>query len=109
MRQVEFKVVETDPEPCCIVAPDTEIHCEGEPIHREDEEKLDDVGYDDCGGCRKQLAQIDDDDEDSSDHSEQGEWCWECETHQGWIAYEEDITAELNAAYGESRNFTSYP
>eukprot|EP01050_Picozoa_sp_SAG11_P012928 SAG11_NODE_1473_length_4838_cov_2.349926_1_plen_341_part_00 len=56
--QVEFKVVETDPEPCCIVAPDTEIHCEGEPIHREDEEKLDDVGYDDIGGCRRQLGQI---------------------------------------------------
>ena len=37
MRQVEFKVVETDPEPCCIVAPDTVIHCEGDPIHREDE------------------------------------------------------------------------
>ncbi len=58
MRQVEFKVVEPDPEPCCIVAPDTVIHCEGDPIHREDEEKLDDVGYDDVGGCRKQLAQI---------------------------------------------------
>ena len=58
MRQVEFKVVETDPEPCCIVAPDTEIHCEGEPIHREDEEKLDDIGYDDIGGCRKQLGMI---------------------------------------------------
>ena len=50
MRQVEFKVVETDPEPCCIVAPDTVIHCEGDPIHREDEERLDDVGYDDIGG-----------------------------------------------------------
>ena len=44
MRSVEFKVVETDPEPYCIVAPDTEIYCEGEPIRREDEEKLDDVG-----------------------------------------------------------------
>jgi transitional endoplasmic reticulum ATPase len=26
---------------------------EGEPIKREDEEKLDDIGYDDIGGCRK--------------------------------------------------------
>jgi len=26
---------------------------EGEPISREDEEKLDEVGYDDIGGCRK--------------------------------------------------------
>ena len=46
MRSVEFKVVETEPEPYCIVAPDTEIYCEGEPIKREDEEnKLDEVGY----------------------------------------------------------------
>ena len=35
MRAVEFKVVETDPTPYCIVAPDTVIHCEGEPIKRE--------------------------------------------------------------------------
>ncbi|XP_065070225.1 transitional endoplasmic reticulum ATPase [Rhopilema esculentum] len=59
MRAVEFKVVETDPAPYCIVAPDTVIHCEGEPIKREDEEEaLNEVGYDDVGGCRKQLAQI---------------------------------------------------
>lgn len=59
MRAVEFKVVETDPSPYCIVAPDTVIHCEGEPIKREDEEEsLNEVGYDDVGGCRKQLAQI---------------------------------------------------
>ncbi|XP_042303469.1 transitional endoplasmic reticulum ATPase-like [Sceloporus undulatus] len=59
MRAVEFKVVEVDPSPYCIVAPDTIIHCEGEPIKREDEEEsLNDVGYDDIGGCRKQLAQI---------------------------------------------------
>jgi transitional endoplasmic reticulum ATPase len=35
MRAVEFKVVETDPSPYCIVAPDTVIHCEGDPIKRE--------------------------------------------------------------------------
>ena len=59
MRAVEFKVVETDPSPYCIVAPDTVIRCEGEPIKREDEEEsLNEVGYDDIGGCRKQLAQI---------------------------------------------------
>jgi len=57
MRSVEFKVVETEPAPYCIVAPDTEIYCEGEPIRREDEERLDDVGYDDVGGVRKQMAQ----------------------------------------------------
>jgi len=58
MRAVEFKVVETDPADYCIVAPDTEIFCEGEPLHREDEQKLDEVGYDDVGGVRKQMAQI---------------------------------------------------
>jgi transitional endoplasmic reticulum ATPase len=35
MRAVEFKVIETDPAPYCIVAPDTMIHCEGEPVKRE--------------------------------------------------------------------------
>ncbi|KAF9207149.1 AAA ATPase cdc48 [Haplosporangium sp. Z 27] len=59
MRAVEFKVIETDPADYCIVAQDTVIHCEGEPIKREDEESnLADVGYDDIGGCRKQMAQI---------------------------------------------------
>ncbi|KAM9915752.1 hypothetical protein OXX59_010408, partial [Metschnikowia pulcherrima] len=42
-----------------IVAQDTIIHCEGEPINREDEENnLNEVGYDDIGGCKKQMAQI---------------------------------------------------
>ena len=59
MRAVEFTVVETDPTPYCIVTPDTVIYCEDEPIKREDEEKsLNEFGYDDVGGCRKQLAQI---------------------------------------------------
>jgi transitional endoplasmic reticulum ATPase len=38
MRAVEFKVIETDPSPYCIVAQDTVIHCDGDPIKREDEE-----------------------------------------------------------------------
>ncbi|KAG8877931.1 AAA ATPase cdc48 [Tulasnella sp. 332] len=59
MRTVEFKVIETDPQEFCIVAQDTVIHTEGEPVKREDEESnLNDVGYDDIGGCRKQMAQI---------------------------------------------------
>jgi len=58
MHPVEFKVVETDPEEVVIVAPDTVIHCEGEPVKREDEERLNEVGYDDIGGVRRQLAQI---------------------------------------------------
>merc|ERR1719214_6562 len=59
MRQVEFKVVEVDPPEYGIVAQDTVIHCEGDPIERDEEENnLNEVGYDDIGGCRKQLAQI---------------------------------------------------
>ena len=58
MRSVEFKVIETDPAEYCVVAPDTEIFCEGEPVKREDENRLDEVGYDDVGGVRKQMAQI---------------------------------------------------
>merc|ERR1711991_1167219 len=58
MHPVEFKVVEMDPSPFGVIAPDTEIHCEGEPVKREDEERLDDVGYDDIGGCKKAMAQI---------------------------------------------------
>lgn len=58
MHPVEFKIVDMDPGYFGIVAPDTEVFCEGEPIKREDEEKADEVGYDDIGGCRKQMAQI---------------------------------------------------
>lgn len=35
MRNVEFKVIETDPSPFCIVAPETVIHTEGSPVKRE--------------------------------------------------------------------------
>ena len=57
MRAVEFKVIETDPHPFCIVAPETVIHCACEPIKREEEEDaLNSIGYDDVGGCRKQLV-----------------------------------------------------
>lgn len=59
MRQVEFKVVEVEPSDFAIVAQDTIIHAEGDPINREDEENnINEVGYDDIGGVRKQMAQI---------------------------------------------------
>lgn len=57
-KAVEFKVVEVDPGEFCIVSPNTMLFDEGEPIKRADEEQLDGVGYDDIGGCRKQMAQI---------------------------------------------------
>lgn len=55
-KAVEFKVVACEPADMGIVAPTTMMFTEGEPIKREDEEKLDEVGYDDIGGCRKQMA-----------------------------------------------------
>ena len=58
MRSVEFKVMETDLAEYCIVAPETELYCEGEALRREDEESLDEIGYNDIGGVRKQLGQI---------------------------------------------------
>jgi len=57
-KAVEFKVVEVDPPEYCIVSPQTTLFDEGEPISREDEEAADGVGYDDIGGCRKQMAKI---------------------------------------------------
>jgi transitional endoplasmic reticulum ATPase len=52
-KAVEFKVVACEPSDFGIVAPTTMMFTEGEPIKREDEEKNDEVGYDDIGGCRK--------------------------------------------------------
>ena len=51
MHPVEFKVMEIDPAtpPHGIVSNETEIHCEGDPIKKEDEERADDLGYDDIG------------------------------------------------------------
>ena len=43
----------------CIVAPETVIHLEGDPIKRADEdERLLEIDHDDIVGCRKQLTQI---------------------------------------------------
>jgi transitional endoplasmic reticulum ATPase len=62
MRAVEFKVVgieglDGEELQFCLVGPDTEISCDGEPLSRDDDERLD-IGYDDIGGCSRQLAQI---------------------------------------------------
>lgn len=53
LKSIEFKVVATEPGTFGLVGPGCVLHTDGEPIKREDEEKLDDVGYDDIGGCRK--------------------------------------------------------
>lgn len=63
MRAVEFKITAIVgdsgvEEEICTVGPDTEIHCDGEPLSRDEDERLNEVGYDDIGGCNRQLAQI---------------------------------------------------
>ena len=63
MRAVEFKVTSAEgpdgsDEEYCIVGDDTEIMCDAEPLGREEDGRLDEVGYDDIGGCNRQLAQI---------------------------------------------------
>ena len=62
-RPVEFKVIEVEvkdepDEDVCIVAPETLIHCDGDPVKREDEEAIDEVGYDDIGGASKALIMM---------------------------------------------------
>ncbi|CAF0779803.1 unnamed protein product [Adineta steineri] len=48
---VEFKVIDTEPSPYCIVAPETIIDCEGEPVEREiGESSINEVDFDDIGG-----------------------------------------------------------
>lgn len=84
MRAVEFKVVETDPSPYCIVAPDTVIHCEGEPIKREVSRILPHSSCTDSGlSCEISFC-------DSAFSSGNGILCTECDTgssvSRGWAA-----------------------
>ncbi|CAN0043981.1 unnamed protein product, partial [Sphacelaria rigidula] len=63
MRTVEFKVMDiataTEEEAeYCYVNEDTEILYEGESLKRDEDESLNEIGYDDIGGCKRQLAQI---------------------------------------------------
>lgn len=63
MRTVEFKVVEIEfsddtVSEYCIINDETDIFCEGEALERKEDTRLDDIGYDDIGGCGRQLAQI---------------------------------------------------
>jgi transitional endoplasmic reticulum ATPase len=59
MHAVEFKVTKTEPSPYCIVTPITVICYDDNPIKREEEEtSLSGISYDDIGGVRKQLAQL---------------------------------------------------
>jgi len=57
-KAVEFKVFETEPKEFGIYASNTVLFAQGEPYKREDDDMAQDVGYEDIGGCRKQMAQI---------------------------------------------------
>jgi transitional endoplasmic reticulum ATPase len=57
-RTIEFKVMSVEPGEYGLVAPTTSIFTEGDPIERDDEDERNEVGYDDIGGCRKQLGLI---------------------------------------------------
>ena len=57
-RPVEFKVVATEPGDFGLVAAETVLYTDGEPIVREEEDRSNEVGYEDVGGCRKQMALI---------------------------------------------------
>lgn len=47
-----------EPEEFGIVTSDTLLFVEGNPIVREEEDNKNDVGYEDIGGCRRQMALI---------------------------------------------------
>jgi len=55
-KAVEFKVVATEPGEFGVVTSTTVLFTEGEPIKRDDEESKNDIGYEDIGGCRRQMA-----------------------------------------------------
>jgi transitional endoplasmic reticulum ATPase len=57
MRTVEYVIEECEPGDFCLVTTSTEIHTDGDPIERQDDDKAA-IGYDDIGGCRRQLGLI---------------------------------------------------
>ena len=57
-RTIEFKIMSVEPGEYGLVAPSTSIFTEGDPIEREEEDPKNDIGYEDIGGCRKQLGLI---------------------------------------------------
>jgi transitional endoplasmic reticulum ATPase len=57
MREVEFKIIGCEPGEYGTVNQMTTVFSAGDPLDREDDERAD-IGYDDIGGCRRQLALI---------------------------------------------------
>lgn len=57
-KAVEFKVVACEPSDYGVVTASTVLFTEGEPIKREEDDAANGIGYEDIGGCRRQMAQI---------------------------------------------------
>ena len=53
-----LQVVETEPPRRCIVAPETELEAPERELDRLEEEGEEELGYEDIGGCDKELAKI---------------------------------------------------
>ncbi|OAF68978.1 Cell division control protein 48 [Intoshia linei] len=58
MVTVDFKVIGVEPGLFAVVAPDTKIFTSGNPYVSDENDELNNIGYDDIGGCKKQLALI---------------------------------------------------
>lgn len=60
-HSIQFKVIETDPSPYCMVAPETIVRCEGEPIARVSEDfTISDVNFNDVGGLENIKQELKD-------------------------------------------------
>lgn len=60
---LEFKVTQVSgsddsEQEYCIVGKDTEILCEGVSLGRDEDDEMNEIGYDDIGGCNRQIAHI---------------------------------------------------
>jgi len=63
MRAVEFKITSiegSDGEEIeyALVNKETEIFCDDDPLSRAEDDRIGEIGYDDIGGCSRQLANI---------------------------------------------------
>lgn len=63
MRAVEFKVtsitgLDDKDATFAIIGPETRIEYENTPLKRSEDDRLDEIGYDDIGGCGRQLGLI---------------------------------------------------
>jgi transitional endoplasmic reticulum ATPase len=58
MRTIEFKIVACESNGYCTDTQTIQIFTERDSIEPEDQKGKSDIGYDDIGGCRRQLGLI---------------------------------------------------